>query len=231
MSESVSLRRRLARALMRCATIALPATRADWASAMNAELDHFDSDHDASVWAIGCVVAALRERANVVFIGNLKVSRWILAPEMLLCFVPLTVLWLDAIGGSSGIIRLNGDVIQRYFLDARGGKFALVTMIAGVILGTLGPLGLTAAFRLIVFGRTPSSRWFRTALVAGPILYGILTLITRVAIGGTGSLRFEAVVSFDLWSSILLLSALPSLGAAHMLRLVPQSLNERFAAS
>src|SRR5437868_15413775 len=98
MSESVSLRRRLALALMRCAAIALPATRADWASAMNAELDHFESDREASVWAIGCVVAALRERANVVFIGNLKVSRWILVPEMLLCFVPLTVLWLDAIG-------------------------------------------------------------------------------------------------------------------------------------
>jgi len=181
--------------------------------------------------AIGCVVAALRERANVVLIGNLKVSRWILVPEMLLCFVPLTVLWLDAIGGSSGIIRLNGDVIQRYFLDARGGTLALVTMIAEVILGTLGPLGLTAAFRLIVFGRTPSRRWFRTALVAGPNILGILTLITRVAIGGPGSLRFEAVVSFDLWSGILLLSALPSLGAAHMLRLVPQSLNEGFAAS
>ena len=140
----------------------------------------------------------------------------------MLCFVPLTLGWLDVIGGSSGIIRLNGNIIQKYFLHAPGGTFALVTMLAGTVLGALGPLGLTAAFRLVASGRRPRSRWFRAALVAGPAVYGLLTLVTRLALGGTGALGFGAVDSFDFWSGVLLPSVLPSLGAVHMLYLTPQ---------
>ena len=155
--------------------------------------------------------------------GNLKISRWILVPEMLLCFVPLTFCWLNALGGSSGIVRLNGYVIEKYFLHTPGGSCALAALVAGAVLGALGPLGLATAFRLVVSGRPPSSRWFRTALIAGPALYGVLTLVSRLATGWPGTLSFDAVDSFDFWSGILLLSALPSLGAAHMLRLPPQN--------
>lgn len=163
--------------------------------------------------------------------GNLKISRWIFVPEMLLCFVPLTLGWLDALGGSSGIVRLNGDVIQKYFLHSPGGTLALLGLIAGAILGALGPLGLTAACRLVVSGRPRGSRWFRRVLVAGPAVFGLLMLATRLAIGGTGALGFDAPDSFDFWSGILLLSALPSLGAVHMLRVAPQDPYEGLAAT
>jgi hypothetical protein len=131
---------------MRCATRLLPITRADWAKAMNSELDRVEDDRDALVWAFGCLVAGFKERVNVMFVGNLRISRWVLTAEMLLCFVPLTMGWLDAIGGDSGIVRLNMDIVQKYFLDVRGGTLVLVTMMAGAILGVLGPIGLLVAF-------------------------------------------------------------------------------------
>jgi hypothetical protein len=219
MSAPLSRRRRLALALLRRARQLLPTSRLDWAKAMQAELDHLGNDHDAIRWAIGCVVAGVKERISSMFTANLKVSRWILVPEMLLCFVPLTILWLDAVGASSGLIRLSGELLHKYFLGAPGGIFALIAMLAGAVLGTLGPLGLIAAFRLVVAGRRPGGRWFRAALIAGPALYGALALAARWAMGGTGALGFDASDSFDFWSGILLLSALPSLGAVHMLYL------------
>ena len=231
MNESASFKRWLAQALLRRARQLLPASRLEWAKAMQTELDHLENDGDALGWAIGCVVAGSKERISTMFAANLKISGWIFLPEMLLCFVPLTLDWLDVIGGSSGIIQLNGNIIQKYFLHAPGGTYVLVTMIAGAVLGTLGPLGLIAAFRLIVSGRRPPSRWFRAALVAGPAVYGLLTLVTRLAISGTGALGFGAVDSFDFWSGVLLLSVLPSLGAVHMLYLAPKRPYESLPAS
>ncbi|MFL6603565.1 MAG: hypothetical protein ACJ8R9_19870 [Steroidobacteraceae bacterium] len=231
MNEPVSLRRRLALSLLRSVHQLLPISSLDWAKAMRAELDHLEDDREALRWAIGCVVAGSKERISTMFAANLKISRWILVPEMLLCFVPLTLGWLDALVGGSGIVRLNGDIIEKYFLRAPGGIFALVTMIAGAALGVLGPLGLASAFHLVATGRPPSRRWFRTALVTGPALYGALTLVTRLAIGGKSALSFDALDSFDFWSGILFLSALPSLGAAHMLHLAPPRPNESLAAS
>lgn len=163
--------------------------------------------------------------------GNLRISRWILLPEMLLCFVPLTLAWLVAIGASSGIMRLNGEAIQKHFLHSPGGTLLLAVVLAGVVLGALGPLGLTAAFRLIVSGYPPRSQWLRAALVAGPVAYGVLTLLIRVALGGPGALAFDSADAFDFWSGILLLSALPALGAVHMLSLAPQSQQKRLAAA
>jgi hypothetical protein len=231
MNASVSLRRALTLVLIRCVDQVLPASRADWAKAMRAELDHLQDDEDALAWAMGCLVAASKERIVTMLTGNLKISRWILLPEMLLCFVPLTIGWLDAIGGNSGIVRLNGDVIQKHFLQVPGGTVILAALIAGAILGVLGPLGLTAAFRLVVSGHPPRNRWLRTALVAGPVAYGVLTLVIRVALGGADALGFDAADSFDFWSGVLLLSALPALGAVHMLRLAPQSPPKSLAAA
>ena len=231
MNASISLKRQLTIALMHCVSHMLPRRRGDWAKAMRAELEHLESDSDALAWAMGCLAAASKERIVTMITGNLRVSRWILVPEMLLCFVPLTFGWLDAIGGGSGIVRLNGNVIHKEFLHAPGGIFILAALIAGAVLGAFGPLGLTTAFRLVVSGRAPRSQWLRTALVAGPIVYGVLTLVTRLALGGAGALGFGAVDSFDFWSGMLLLSALPALGATHMLRLAPQSPHETLAAA
>jgi hypothetical protein len=163
--------------------------------------------------------------------GNVKISRWVISLEMLLCFVPLTLAWLDAIAGTSGIIRLDGDIIQRYFINVSGGALALTTMIAGAVLGALGPLGLFAALRFVLLGHQTSGQWIRRALVLGPLLYGALTLAARLLISGADALRFDSVDSFDFWSGILLLSVLPTLGAAHLIALGSQGPHKELATS
>ena len=52
---------------------------------MQTELDHLENDGDALGWAMGCVVAGLKERISTMFVANLTISRWIFLPEM--CFV------------------------------------------------------------------------------------------------------------------------------------------------
>ena len=216
-----SFPRWLAFVLVRFAAQLLPAARAEWAQAMWAEFDHLEEDRDALGWAFGCVAAGFKERVNVMLVGDLKMPRWLLAPEMLLCFVPLTIAWLDATAGVANIASLNGEAVHRYFLDVRGGTMELVAVVAGATLGALGPLGLLAASRLLVLGRSIRSGWLHRALVLGPALFGALTVIAHAAIGGPGSLSLRSLDAFDFWSGIFLMSALPALGAAHLRYLGP----------
>jgi hypothetical protein len=154
--------------------------------------------------------------------GDLKISRWLLAPEMLLCFVPLSLLWLDGIDGSSGLLRLNGAAIHKYFVGVPGGTALLVSMYAGVVLATVGPMALVAAFRMIVL-RTPiNSAWLRMALLAAPTLYGLMSIGLRAMESGAAAFDPASADAFDFWSGIFLLAVLPALGAAHLLKLSPR---------
>jgi hypothetical protein len=188
---------------------------------MRSEFDRCESNREAFGWAIGCVIAGFKERVHAMLVGNLKISKWVLAPEMLLCFVPLTFAWRDAIVGDSGILRLNIDIIQTYFIGRPGGEIELAAMIAGAVVSVLGPIGLIVAFRLIVLGRPIRRRWLRRALVIGPVLWGLLTMSAHFALGGLAAFSFRSLDAFDFWSGILFLSALPALGAAHMLGVSP----------
>jgi len=221
--------RRLALLLTRCAQQLLPARRKEWARAMHAELEHIEKDRDALWWAMGCFVTGIQERVYGMLTGNLKISRWILAPEMLLCFVPLTFGWLDGVGGHFGIIRLTREVIDKYVLGVPGGRVLLMQMLAIAILGVIGPLGLASAYRLIVLNRPLRTRWLRTALCLGPILFGLVALAARWANDGTQGFSVRSVDAFDFWSGVLLLSVLPALGAVHLLRAGSHA-QERLAA-
>jgi hypothetical protein len=206
---------------MQCASQLLPAARANWARAMRSEFDHIKDGRRAFLWALGCVFTGIKERMASMIKGNLKISRWLLAPEMLLCFTPLTLLWLDAIDGSSGWTPLNAAAIHKHFLSVPGGTAFLITLIAGAALATIGPVGLFAGFRMVVTGRPLKNAWLRVALIAAPILFGAMTLLLRLSETGAAAFDFAAVDAFDFWSGIVLLSALPALGAAHLLRLSP----------
>ena len=100
------------------------------------------------------------------------------------------------------------DIIRQYFIGAPGGVPTLVLMFSVAILGTLAPIGLLVAFRLIALGRPIRSRSLTMALIAGPILLGII-FVARSLIMNLGVAL----------SALILFSGLPVVGAAHMLHL------------
>jgi len=174
------------------------------------------------------VLTGIKERMNTMIHGDLKISRWLLAPEMLLCFAPLTLLWLDGIDGRSGLLRLNSAVIHKYFIDVPGGGTAfLITMFAGSALATIGPIALVAAFRMLLLRTPVKNAALRVALIAAPILYGLMSVTLRAVETGAATFDMASTDAFDFWSGIFLLSVLPALGAAHLLRLSPRPRPER----
>jgi hypothetical protein len=155
-------------------------------------------------------------------IGNLRVSRWVLVPELALCFGPLTLGWLDVLFGVSGVVRLNMEVIQQYFIGVPGGLAALVIMFSGALVGVLGPLGLLVAFRFIALGRPIRSRLLSRVLILGPILFGVIYIAGNV-IMGSGAQAFGAAF-------LILFIVLPVVGAAHMLYLGPRNSDQKMAS-
>jgi hypothetical protein len=219
--------RRIASALMRGAVALMPTARIGWTRAMRSEFDHIENDRHAFLWAAGCLLTGIKERMTTMIHGDLKISRWLLAPEMLLCFAPLTLLWLDGIDGRSGLLRLNSAMIHKYFIGVPGGTAFLIAMFAGVVLATIGPIALVAAFRMILL-RTPlNNAALRVALIAAPILYGLMSVTLRAVETGAATFDMAPADAFDFWSGIFLLSILPALGAAHLLRLTPRRHPER----
>lgn len=216
MTSSHSPLRRLALGLVRLGARLLPPGRADWADAMIAEVQHADSDPAALAWATGCVIAAIKQRMNAMTRGNWKISRWIIAPEMLLCFVPLTIGWFDCIDNVRGLFAFSNESRIRMAavmaaVPPATARLHACVVIAALIVATVGPAGLIAAFRWVALNRPLRGRWLRVALVVGPILCGALLItvwLTSAALGG-----------FDFWSALLLASGLPALGAVHLLHL------------
>jgi len=198
----------MALALMRLAARLLPPVRAAWARAMLAEIYHLNGDTQALTWAVGCIAASLTMRIEAMIIGNLKISRWVLTPELLFCFTPLTLVWYDSIFGTSGIVQLNSEIVQRYFLNSTTGTIALIIMVTLSILGIFGPLGLVIAIRTIVQGRCLTSKHLLIALCTMPLSLG--------AIHFAGWLLMGTTIRFDHWAGLILASLLPALGAMHM---------------
>src|SRR5690606_8296946 len=164
--------------------------RARWARAMSAELhhvQHIDGDYAALAWAIGCLISSIKVRANSMDVGNLRISRWVLAPEFALCFAPLTFGWLDVLFGMSGVVRLDWDIVERYFLAVPGGLTALSTIAAQAVLGVLGPIGLWFALRLVVLNRPLRNRALGAAMAAAVALIAIGVPGNPATLGSCGT--------------------------------------------
>ena len=207
MSDSPTVRLRLAQTLLRQTAWILPKKRRPWAKAMLSELHHLDNDREALRWSVSCLIAAIKERVHSMITGNLKIARWVLIPEMLLCFGPLSIGWRDATFGDSGVVRLNADIIQRFFSGASG-TAALVWMISGAIVGILGPVGLITAARLIILRRA-TNRTLGAVLIIGPIIYLGISFVTRFILS-----RPPQLVTLD---EVILFCLLPIAGAMHLL--------------
>ena len=83
-------------------------------------------------------------------------------------------------------------------------------MLCVAIVSAVGPLGLVLAFRSIVLGRGLRSRWLCGALIACPLIFIGMQLVTHGVPSPT------AVEAFDFWAGVLLLGVLPACGALHL---------------
>jgi hypothetical protein len=134
---------------MTLATTLLPAERAEWAAAMQAELQSMDNRRSAWFWALGCLRAGLSERLRAhTFLDN-RAIRWTVALWLmyragdLLCNVGFILTYKDP---HWGLQRLFGDCAQDKDYQR------LIPFLDSTTYGTLGAWLLISAIYALAIG-------------------------------------------------------------------------------
>ncbi len=151
----------------------LPPERRDWADAMRAEADYV-SQGERLCWALGCVWTALKLRFDPMNTGDYRVSRGVMLVEAIGAFGPLTLAWFEIVFGASGLVRLSGAIIDKYFLAYPGGSYILVMMFVNGVVGWLGPIGLFLGLRYVLTGRGIEGRTLGWVLTGVPVAANLL---------------------------------------------------------
>ena len=182
--------RRVVRGLMKHAAIVSPGKRAEWVQAMDNELDYLPSDLCAVRWAVGCIFVCYSERMRAMIRSLESLPRWMLALEMLMCFLPLTLVFSTVVlAGAHG-----GFTLQNSLLYCSG--------------SILGPLGLVAAFRSIFLAPGGMSR----PTIAGLCLLAAWTLAAYTS----QILTFGQSHLSDWWREFVIIALLPALAVLHL---------------
>jgi len=195
---------RVAFALVSHAASVLPAERREWSQAMVVELDHLPSAGAAMRWALGCIFAGYIERMRTMIGSLTSLPRWILALEMLLCFLPLTLLFTAvALTGAQGRFTL-----ESYLLYCSG--------------SVLGPIGLAASCRLVFF---KPGRMSRTTIAALCLLaaWTFATYYLQILTFGQSHLA-------DWWREFVLIAVLPVFAVLHLVSINSQRRDSPVAA-
>jgi hypothetical protein len=191
MTTPANITRQVAAMLVERAARWLPARRSEWGDAMRAELHHVQSDRHALEWAVGCVFASFIERVRAMNSSRLGVSRWVAVLEWLVCFGPLTLLWLASVS-FMGTSRVT---------------------VPAMLIGVLGPIALITALVGTVFSKAFPQPWLIKSLLTGFVVLGVLQLLEMSKVSSALRLHW---FDFD-WSLIVLLSVLPLLACLHLL--------------
>jgi hypothetical protein len=194
-------------ALLSAARRVLPRERRQWADAMKAELFNLPP-HAARRWAFGCFVAAIKQRLSPMHTGTFRINRWIMLVEVLGCFGFVTLAYYEFMFGPSGLVRLNGEMIEKAFLGSPAGKNILVQWFCFAITGLVGPIGLWLGLRYVLLNRALQNRTLGIVLIAGPVLQSILAAIGTIWMG-------TADYSTGL-GLFVLFTVLPILGVLHL---------------
>jgi hypothetical protein len=167
-----------------------PGERSDWAQAMINELDYLSPDMSAVSWALGCIFVCYSERIRAMIRPFESLPRWILVLEMLVCFLPLALLFFTVLQtGAHG-----GFYPQSFLLYCSG--------------TVLGPIGLAAGFRSIFFKTRGMSR----ATLVGLCLLAAWTLAAYSA----QILTFGQSHLSDWWRELVIIAVLPTLAVLHL---------------
>jgi hypothetical protein len=178
--------KRVAAALVSHAARILPAERADWARAMVAEVEHIDGRFAAIRWAFGCTLASYQERIRDMNHSKLDVPRWLLCVEILVCLAPLTLLW----------------TIAMYMVVVA--KASATSIVVPTVIGTIGPIGLLLALRLVVMRRPVTGTSFAILSFCFAVLAALLYLAPGVTWFASD------------WRVWMLISVLPCVACAHL---------------
>jgi hypothetical protein len=170
---------------------------------MQSEIEHLPNDRDALRWALGCVVASYAERINDMTFGTLRVSRWVLGLEMIMCFLWLT--WMFGALASRGLYGFAGPIP----MDAWFFTMLSVTVI--------GPIGFIVAFKSVVLGRPALGR-VMTAVLCVPAVWTFLAFVGQL-LERAGWLAARPVMIAEALGSFVLFALLPALGVAHLVYL------------
>ena len=189
MNTLQAIARGVARALVKHATMVSPGERTEWAQAMTNELDYLSPDLSAVGWAFGCLWVCYVERIHAMVRSLKSLPRWVLVVEMVVCFLPLTWLFLA--------------VVQRG-LDGGFSPQAAVLYGPATI---LGPLGFAAAIRSIFSKSRAMSRVTITVLcvLAGWTLIAYSTQLT-----------FGHSHLSEWWREYVLIAVFPILAVLHV---------------
>lgn len=160
---------------------------------MRSELDYVESDAHAIEWAFGCLSVSLQERVRAMLNANGRISRPVLMLEWLMCFGPVTLLWVAAL---SSLIRHG----------------ATSEIVFPALLGALGPIGLCVTM-YATFSKSRAPRWLPLALMSASVTL-VAWQLSNVVELGTRTQWFAS----DL-QVFVLLSLLPLAGALHFVQL------------
>ena len=204
----------LASSLIAIARRLMPPGRKSWTDAMRAELDYL-SPMSAIGWAVGCVIAAVKQRWAPMNTGTLRISRWVMFLEAMACFGPLTLAWFEFTFGPSGIVKLNADLIAKLF-PGPSGTFTLILWYAVTVTGFLGAWGLLLGLRYALTGRALQSRLLGYTLIGILAVPTILGIVLTFILGPVGpEPNFGITMMFVI---------LPIAGLAHLMHLArPES--------
>jgi len=199
-----------AAALLRISRKIMPAHRRDWAEAMHAESAHL-SGAAATRWAAGCLIAAIKARLLVMQIGTLRIPRWVMFVEAIGCFLPLSAGWYAIAFGQPGMLRHPPHLIEQTYIAFPGGPYIMTMLLAGVLVGLLGPVGLLLGLRYVFTGQGLRNRLLGFTLIGVPVAYSVLGLI-----GGylAGPPDFAPI-----WSHTIIFLLLPLACVAHLMYL------------
>jgi hypothetical protein len=174
----------------------LPDSHTAWAKAIAREVDAITVDSEALSWAVGGVLASYKEKVCVMNIGTPRIAPWILGLEVLICFIPLTLLGLAVLSAlASGAMPLG---IALLYLSGTA----------------IGPIGLVAGFRAIVRRGTHLSQVGSLVMC----LFAAWTVFAffLAAFAGDGLIG-------DWWRESILIALLPAAGTAHLALLARRS--------
>lgn len=189
MTDRRSLAWRLASSLTAHAAKVLPAERREWSQAMISEVNHLPSSGAAIRWAMGCIVAGYVERMRTMNHPIGHVARWVLSLEMLICFVPVTFLFVAVI------------------LSAVRGVWSIQTSLLYASATLIGPIGLVISLRSLVLGQAVG----RTTSIALCLL-AAWTFVSYLSL----VLSNHSSRPTEWWQIFVLIAFLPALAVAHL---------------